>query len=422
MTDVLETLREQHALLAAAYAENLAAAQALQHTLTEDILPGLVDELGLDEAERARARRWLSDLQSVFRLLRRHKFTTAFALEHARDTLLWRLAVVPGEVPRCPSPLVRCLPLASRDPCGRPVIVVRLARVFAFPGDVREALIHYMELLRLTLEDLNRNSAAGQPGTGGRAAPGPVLQYVALLDVGDISVRDNTDLITWYVCELVPRFPGMLAAVFILNYSWAHSGVWNILRRLLPKSALGRVFFPAPGELLQYLPPDAVPQDYGGALPPLSDPLTQLAAPARISPPPSPPPWPSALTVDETHLAPAARVPSAISPTSHLNPYFGYPVSGPGRGAGGPTPRLRHGRQRKRDLLRTLAALWWARWRHRVCCAAALLGAALAIAAAIASRRRRARGRGWGPGWGRGLLAVGAAARVAGRPVGSGSR
>ncbi|KAI0358623.1 CRAL/TRIO domain-containing protein [Trametes cingulata] len=356
MSTVLETLRDQEESLAEAYRQNLESAHSLQTTLVEDILPGLVVELGLEADDEERARLWLEDLQSIFRVLRRHKFTIPFALEHARDTLLWRLAVLPTRIPPSPSWFLRCLPLTSRDPFGRPVVVVKLARLFDFNGDVREALIRYMELLRLNLQAINEAASRD-------AHSEPVLQYVALLDIGGISVQNaNTDLVTWYLFELVPRFPGMLAAVFILNYSWAHSGVWSIVKRVLPKSALSRVFFPSQEELLEFLSPSALPQDYGGCLPPLSeleDPLERFTVPLLGSSPP----YPSnsvRLEVPPTSQ-PISRVPS-ISPTSHLNPYFGYPVSR--RDA--ITPRLRHGRQRKRDLLRTLASLWWSKWKHRV--------------------------------------------------------
>jgi len=46
-------------------------------------------------------------------------------------------------------------------------------------------------------------------------------------------------------------------------------------------------------------------------------------------------------------------VPAVHSP---FNPFFGYPVS--------PTSlNPRYGRRRKRDLLRTLAYLWWTKWK-----------------------------------------------------------
>ncbi|KAI0665990.1 CRAL-TRIO domain-containing protein [Trametes maxima] len=373
MSTVLETLHVQEKLLVEAYEQNIHGTRTLQRTLIEDILPGLVDELGLDGTDEERARLWLNDLQSIFRIYRRHKFTIPFALEHTRDVLLWRLAVVPAEIPRCPSTFLKCLPLTSRDPFGRPIVVLKLAELFDYPGDVREAVIHYTELMRLNLEEMNRRRAG--EGESSR----PILQYVVLMDIGGISVQNvNTDLIPWHVFELVPRFPGMLAAVFVLNYSWAHAGVWNIIKRVLPTSALSRVFFPSGRELLQHLPPTAVPQDYGGELPALSelpDPLEKLIAPAPASP---------EKAVALTHLVPPEplpRVPS-ISPTSHLNPYFGYPVSG--RDA--LTPRLRHGRQRKRDLLRTLAGLWWGKWKHRVYRGALL--AVVLLCMMVASRRR----------------------------------
>lgn len=50
---------------------------------------------------------------------------------------------------------------------------------------------------------------------------------------------------------------------------------------------------------------------------------------------------------------------SAPATHSPFNPFFGYPVS--------PTSlKPRYGRRRKRDLLRTLAYLWWARWKRTV--------------------------------------------------------
>ncbi|KAI0823411.1 CRAL-TRIO domain-containing protein [Trametes gibbosa] len=373
-----EALLVQQELFVEAYEKNVEGARSIQRTLLQDILPGMVDELGLEDEDVKRAELWLGDLQSVFRVFRRHKFTAPFALEQARDVLLWRLAVIPVVIPPCPSPFLFCLPRTSRDPFRRPFIVIKLAKLFEYPGDVREALVHYVELLRVNLEVLNA-AADEEDGVS------PVLQYVALLDIGGLSVQSvSTDLLSWYVLELVPRFPGMLAATFILNYSWAHSGVWKIVKRVLPKSALSRVFFPSREELVQVISPSALPQDYGGSLAPLSqleDPLENLTArPAK--PRPSSPSQPSSSRLpppDEAKASRICRVPS-ISPTSHLNPYFGYPVSG--RDAA--TPRLRHGRQRKRDLLRTLATLWWDKWKGRVY---VLLCIGMAIVM-VTSRRR----------------------------------
>ncbi len=167
--------------------------------------------------------------------LQRHKFTVPFALEHARDILLWRLAIIPAEIPRGTSSFIQCLPLVARDPIGRPIVVVKLAGLFECSGNVREALIRYMELLRLNLEAMN--ATAGEEGI-----TSPIMQYVALLDIGGISVQSvvrrsslgrsmqqadkqqSTDVVSWYVLELVPRFPGMLAASELLRFTVCSCG------------------------------------------------------------------------------------------------------------------------------------------------------------------------------------------------------
>lgn len=62
-------------------------------------------------------------------------------------------------------------------------------------------------------------------------------------------------------------------------------------------------------------------------------------------------------------LAPVPRTISWLSPTSILNPFFGYPVSA--ASTHGP-PSFRYGRRRKRDLARTLLTLFWIRWRKHI--------------------------------------------------------
>lgn len=57
----------------------------------------------------------------------------------------------------------------------------------------------------------------------------------------------------------------------------------------------------------------------------------------------------------------AAPIRTVLSSMSLLNPFYGYPAVYDDAAA----PLLRHGRRRKRDLVATLARLWWARWGRR---------------------------------------------------------
>lgn len=59
------------------------------------------------------------------------------------------------------------------------------------------------------------------------------------------------------------------------------------------------------------------------------------------------------LSEDQSMVTPSTVPLSQLSVMSVLNPYFGYPVS-------------TYGRRRKRDLAKTLATLFWMRWRTHI--------------------------------------------------------
>ena len=124
--------------------------------------------------------------------------------------------------------------------------------------------------------------------------------------------------------------------------------------------------------------------DYGGHLPRLPElpdllDTTAHVIPTRISSfsPSRPSPKDEDNSASLTHLPEESSADYArrrkitsfahLSPRSRFNPFYGYPID--------PSPRssapftlhyLRYGRRRKRDLIRTLVALWWEKWRLRV--------------------------------------------------------
>ena len=171
------------------------------------------------------------------------------------------------------------------------------------------------------------------------------------------------------------------------------------IRRLLPEATLSRIFFPSNKELIECLTASALPQgkwlrrsspkswyllidkepiEFGGSLPSLADledPI-QPTQPLRILEPevenldPRPP----------TSTATPNRTSSWLLSTSGLNPFFGYPIAPPPTGG---LPILRHGRRRKRDLLRTLAKLFWLRWQNHMTTAFCLLVAVVVFRLAV---------------------------------------
>lgn len=103
--------------------------------------------------------------------------------------------------------------------------------------------------------------------------------------------------------------------------------------------------------------------DYGGKLPrllDLDDPLrpnehTLLNETLESLPSPSPSPA-------SVESRPTPQLPTWISPMSFQNPFFGYPTMS----HSSQRNSFEAGPRRMRDLLRTLAKLWWERWKKHV--------------------------------------------------------
>ena len=58
---IYETLQKHYNTINTQYEDHLDTVRELQKTLVLEILPGLVDELGLDDCDKANALQWLQD-------------------------------------------------------------------------------------------------------------------------------------------------------------------------------------------------------------------------------------------------------------------------------------------------------------------------------------------------------------------------
>ncbi|EIN11534.1 CRAL/TRIO domain-containing protein [Punctularia strigosozonata HHB-11173 SS5] len=380
------TLAKNYELLQSEYNSYSADVLQLQSELRNQYLPSLAAELDISQEDVQWAQEWIDDRQTIFRILRRNSFETDPTSKVLEDTLRWRLSTVPRRPGPEIKPFFRLLPSTCKDPQGRPIIVLRSRDPLPSGNTLRDEVLWWMECLRINLLQLNAAIGDGD---------WPVLQYAVLIDVSGATMRNfNPEMLSYCTREVSPRYPGMFGVVCMVNHTWAHSGMWSIVKRLLPEAALSRIFFPSTKELLSYFGCAALPQDYGGdlaSLLELENPLLDFVkpdTPAESSNEPTPPDS-SCTSEDEpsNHIQTMEqdrylhRIPSLI-PTSVLNPFWGYPVtfsypfsssSSDARSPARPpirahhhsssVPYLRHGRRRKRDLLRTLALLWWTRWR-----------------------------------------------------------
>ncbi|KAH8116626.1 hypothetical protein DFH11DRAFT_1581912 [Phellopilus nigrolimitatus] len=399
-------LGEKHAELAGLFKAHAAQTRALRAQALQEIVPDVVLQMALGADEEAWVADYLRDLGSLFRMFRRQKFIASFTHEALRAAVLWRLSVLKPAVslamrdntrdtdaePLTRAPglgALRCLPLEHLDGFGRPLAVLRVAALdlSADPELLRREVVLSLEQMRVALQRLNERRPEGNEGEG--ESPVPVLQYVVVVDIEGVSTKSvPVDLIKWYLREIQPWYYGIVGAAFIINYNWAHVGLWGILKHLLPASAIAKIAFPSKEELVQFVgkgglsmvyaaledpldntPPDSIPTSPSLRTPSPTQPLS--ASTPAISSPPSPGPK-SRPRHKSKNAYPSLRF-------SIDNPFFGYPIDAPPRSpnthptltrAAGPAassrtrvPTLRHGRRRKRDLVRALLVLYWRRWR-----------------------------------------------------------
>ncbi|KAL1695001.1 hypothetical protein GGG16DRAFT_109525 [Schizophyllum commune] len=438
-------------LLATQYTTHLPSILELQTVFLHDILPALADELDLDAPAQAAARAWLQDTITLFHIARRNQWTRSCAMDAVRKTLVWRLENVPvanqhSSLPPATyerdtyTPPPHLLPHA--DPAGRPVLVLKLRDLP--PRAHRGAVIRVLERLRAHLCRLNheRPEGPGSPSSPLTAAPSasklnhlsssphtsgsldihstPALQYLLLLDLSSASLPSlDLDLITWTLRDASPKFPGLVAGVLVLNYSWAHAGLWGVAKRLIPEAGSGgRVWFPTTEELVDWFGEGNLPEEYGGTL---KWPLPSPSRPASPTPSLSTSPYTSNASTSRTP-SPSPSPPSldppipraiSLSPLSILNPFFGYPARShhtrPRHSAHlharHASHSLPHGRRRRRDLAKTLLLLFWARW-------GGVIRTILWTGALIWAGRRWKRllvgrgGAGWGAGRGGGRISA----------------
>ncbi|KIY50158.1 hypothetical protein FISHEDRAFT_71774 [Fistulina hepatica ATCC 64428] len=339
------------------YREHEQDIKSLQCVLMQE-LESLRDELELSPESHAWIEEYFNDEVTVFHVLRmqRNNFIRSHAIECMHRNVVWRLDHLwpLRDRPVCNTKLLSVLSSTHDTALGMPMLHVTIGSIH---DDIHSLISYSAECLRLYIQRLNEIES-----TNKLSSP-TVLQYLILLDIKALSLKvDNLDILRWTVEEIYPKFPGMLAAVYVVNYTWTQGGIWHVIKQMLPDRALRRIFFLRERDLLDRFPPASIPRAYGGSLPDgASLPLFELFWPSSA---------PNSASSDRharsanSDPVPACEPPLSrisLSSTSLDNPFFGYPTTWQ-RG----TAFLRHGRRRKRDLVRTLLVLLWRRWHLRI--------------------------------------------------------
>jgi len=140
----------------------------------------------------------------------------------------------------------------KHDKEGRPVCYVR-ARLHD------PAMTDVLENQRYTVLMMEYGKTLLRP-------PGETVTIV--FDMTNVAIKNlDTKAMKFMVDTLQSFYPESLGKVLVYNSTWIVYGVWKIIKPWLDPVTAAKVFFVKDNELLNYIPVESVPAEYGGTDP-----------------------------------------------------------------------------------------------------------------------------------------------------------
>ncbi|KAI5479742.1 major sperm protein [Pseudohyphozyma bogoriensis] len=261
----VESLKLRSEQIGALYHEKAAFVGEVQQRALDEVLPLLEEELELMEEGKETVKAFIADQVTVFRFCRRSRFSTTTALKLLHTTLHWRLTTLATTTL---SPHYLQTPLfffhpSLFDKFGRPCAVLNLKHVSRTADGELDALKEFArvgwEMGRRWLSELS----AAKEGEEKKE----VIQMVLIVDLESAGMSNlEIELLPFFMDLLKSHFPGMVGAIFVLNYGWSFAGMWAVAKRVLPNTALERILFPTKQELLQFFEEDHLLVEHGGTV------------------------------------------------------------------------------------------------------------------------------------------------------------
>ncbi|CAG8540554.1 14280_t:CDS:2 [Ambispora leptoticha] len=276
MTHLLEANFKK---MCALYKQHESTVEDLHRALVTEHVMDFQKEFDLDFIQVERVRQYCEDKATLFRFLRRSSFDFDSALTSLVANIRWRI-----ENNIDSFMLTDVHPYYLRnglfflhdktDRFGRPYAVVNLREFTkpsqsaqntdeeeydsSFPPTVEESKRYIMfcaEVARKLMWDMTK-----------QAKEFPVLQYSVLLDLKGAGVSSLDIELGHFMMDLARyHYPSSIAVTYVLNYGWMYSGVWQIVKRILPEESLGRIIFLSKQqEIFQYIDRENVLMEHGG--------------------------------------------------------------------------------------------------------------------------------------------------------------
>ncbi|CAH7683100.1 CRAL-TRIO domain-containing protein [Phakopsora pachyrhizi] len=266
----------------------------LHHRSLNELLPSLLQhssssssaQLISDVSTLQLVSDFLNDKLSLYRFLRKSRYSIDLALSSLEKSIHWRLSSNIDFISQSSidpiyldQPLLFFHPQLS-DRWSRPLGVLNLKHLRRSDDGsldgLKEFIAWNMEIARRFIyhSSLNHLNQILEPSTLSSSSSSQqlssttsslIIQFVLLIDLKDASMSNlEVELLPYLMDLLKNNFPGMVGAIFILNYGWMYAGMWQLAKRILPQQTLDRIFFPTQKDLEKFFEKSNLLVEHGG--------------------------------------------------------------------------------------------------------------------------------------------------------------
>ncbi|KAL1916033.1 uncharacterized protein VTP21DRAFT_6037 [Calcarisporiella thermophila] len=227
--------------------------ESLQQRLLSHI-PELVQKFSLTPTHAERLRDYVSDRLHIFRFYKRAKYDEDKALAKLQSTLEWRIT---EQIDMIGTEDLHVLThglfyFHGKDKMGRPIGVVdvrKYARILKeVPTDeIKKNIVFGAEMQRRITWAYTQEQNLEEGDV-------LILHCVALVDLKGVGVFTPEMDLGRYLFEVFSRhFPSCIGTIFVLNFNWMFSGVWQIMKSVLPEEARSRIRFVGTAEIYDFI-------------------------------------------------------------------------------------------------------------------------------------------------------------------------
>ncbi|KAG2177751.1 hypothetical protein INT43_002998, partial [Umbelopsis isabellina] len=205
---------------------------------------------------------------TLFRFLKHCEFIVPTALALMLATIQWRLKENVDSIrfDSLPKELLESGLVFFRnyDKLNRPIAFVRLRQFPKFSqgsllDNIKPLLIYVLETARKLTRDLTKQRE--QENT-----PQPLSSQIAvIIDIKSAPFLPLDAELPGALMDIMDnRYPGFVGSVYVLNYGWMYSGIWQMVKLLLSEDAKSRISFPSAAEVQKVIDPTDLLIDLGG--------------------------------------------------------------------------------------------------------------------------------------------------------------